>query len=128
MKNFRYVTLAALLLASVVAGCDWNPFRKKPVVADPPLANVGPMDNTNGETDPIRPDPIVEPPPVVEDPIIIPPPATGTTYTIKKGDNLWRIAERYLGDPQRFRDILAANPGLDEKKLPVGQTIKIPPK
>ena len=130
MKNFKYVTLAALLLSLVVAGCDWNPFRKKPVVTEPPMGNVTAMDNTPTRPDPIRPDPVVKQPPVVvpDDPIPPPPPAGGTTYVIKKGDNLWRIAERYLGNPQRYRDILAANPGLDEKKLPIGQTIKIPPK
>ena len=130
MKNVKYVALTALLLSSMLAGCNsWNPFRKKPVPAEPPLADVGTMDNTAVVADPIRPD-AVDPPVVAakSDPIPVAPPAGGDTYTIKKGDNLWRIAVTHLGDGQRYRDILAANPGLDEKKLPIGKTIKLPPK
>ncbi|MCZ7576322.1 MAG: LysM peptidoglycan-binding domain-containing protein [Dehalococcoidia bacterium] len=32
-----------------------------------------------------------------------------TTYTVVRGDNLWRIAERYLGDGFRWRDIWKLN-------------------
>jgi len=132
MKNFKYVTLAALLLSSMVVGCNssWNPFRKKPVVADPPLAPVTTVDKTNVGADPVRPDPVVDPPVVVkDDPVpLVTPPATGTTYTIKKKDTLWSIAVAHLGNGQRYREIIAANPGLDPQKLAIGQTIKIPPK
>ena len=51
-----------------------------------------------------------------------------TTYTIQKGDTLWSITVRCLGDGRRFREILAANPGLNASKLAVGQTINIPPR
>ena len=134
MKNLKYVTLAALLLSCVVAGCGWNPFRKKPVAAEPPIVNVAAMDNTGAGTDTIRPDTAgagasagtdtavaVAPVPVV-------PPAGGTTYTIKKKDTLWSIAAKYLGSGKRWPEIVSANPGLDPKKLGIGQTIKIPPK
>ena len=139
MKNFKYVTLASLLLASLTAGCNhpWNPFRKKEP-AQPPLANVAPMDNT-AATDAPRPDGVVT---VVEAPAgtntataggtadttPVAAPSGGTSYTIKKKDTLWSIAVKHLGDGQRYREIIAANPGLDPKKLAVGQTIKIPPK
>ncbi|MBL7219792.1 MAG: LysM peptidoglycan-binding domain-containing protein [Phycisphaerae bacterium] len=131
-KNFKYATLAAVLFSFMLAGCNasWNPFRKKePVVADPPLANVTTLDNTGVTPDPVRPDPVVDPPVVKNDPVPpVAPPAAGTTYTIKKKDTLWSIAAAHLGDGQRYREILAANPGLDAKKLAVGQTIKLPPK
>lgn len=32
-------------------------------------------------------------------------------YTIKHGDWLWYIADRYLGNPERYSDIAALNPG-----------------
>jgi len=132
MKNFKYVTLAAMLLSFAVAGCNssWNPFRKKPVAADPPLAAVTTIDNTGAGGDTIRPDTVVDPPVVVkDDPVpVVPAPSAGSTYTIKKKDTLWSIAVTHLGNGQRYREIIAANPGLDPKKLAVGQTIKLPPK
>ncbi|MBC8372158.1 MAG: LysM peptidoglycan-binding domain-containing protein, partial [Planctomycetes bacterium] len=78
---------------------------------------------------PVFPDPTVHPPVVKNDSVFsVVLLAAGTTYTIKKKDTLWSIAAAHLGDGQRYREILAANPGLDAKKLAVGQTIKLPPK
>ena len=47
-------------------------------------------------------------------------------YVIQKDDSLYRIAERELGDPQQWRRILAANPGLKADALPIGDSIVIP--
>ncbi len=145
MKNVKYAALVALLLGSMSAGCSnnsWNPFRKK--TPPPAPVDVATMDNTSLGADAVRPTTINTATPVATDPIPVssgggttiistpdPVPATGggeTTYTIQKKDTLWSIATRLLGNGQRYRDILAANPGLDAKKLAVGQTIKIPPK
>ncbi|MDP6544834.1 MAG: LysM domain-containing protein [Phycisphaerae bacterium] len=144
MKNFKYVALVALLLSSMLAGCNasWNPFRKKPVVADPPLAAVTTLDNTGAGAEAIRPDTSTgtgtgtgtdltagtDTTGTAADTTPPPPVAGETTYTIKKKDTLWSIAAKYLGNGQRYREILATNPGLDAKKLAVGQTIKLPPK
>jgi len=49
-------------------------------------------------------------------------------YTVEKGDTLWSIAKRYLGDGKRWKDIVSSNPGLDPKKLKVGQKIVLPAK
>lgn len=50
-------------------------------------------------------------------------------YVIKDGDNLWKIAADQLGSGIRYKEILAVNPGLDEKKaLTVGSKIKLPAK
>ena len=56
------------------------------------------------------------------------PPAqpASRTYTIRKGDTLWSIAQREYGDGQRWKDISAANPSADPKKLAVGQQITLP--
>lgn len=54
--------------------------------------------------------------------------AAPSTYTIKSGDTPMAIARKTLGSAQRWRDIMKANPGLDENRLRVGQTIKIPKK
>lgn len=55
--------------------------------------------------------------------------ATGQrSHTVAKGDNLYRLAERYLGKGTRWPDIVAANPGIDPDHLPVGEPIVIPPK
>lgn len=54
------------------------------------------------------------------------PAAGGQTYTVQKGDTLWSIAKSYYGDGQKWRDIVNANPGLNPKKLRVGQQITLP--
>ncbi len=48
------------------------------------------------------------------------------SYRVVADDSLWRIAERSLGDGERWREILALNPGLDAKKLLVGTELKLP--
>jgi len=150
MKNFKYAALVALLAASMTAGCknnSWNPFRKK--TPPPAPVDLATMDNTDMGSDAIRPTTLdtgstpVQPETVAissntgdgtitsfPDTTTTPPPATGggTSYVVRKGDTLWRIAVNHLGDGQRYRDILAANPGLDARKLAVGQSIKIPPR
>ena len=52
--------------------------------------------------------------------------ALAHTYTVRSGDTLQRIASRLYGDAQRWRDIAEANPGLDPRRLRVGQMIKLP--
>lgn len=56
------------------------------------------------------------------------PPAqpASRTYTIRKGDTFWSIAQREYGNGQKWKDISAANPSADPKKLAVGQQITLP--
>ena len=54
------------------------------------------------------------------------PPAGGRTHTIRKGDTLWSLAVQYYGNGQRWVDIANANPGVNPKKLYVGNDLVIP--
>jgi nucleoid-associated protein YgaU len=48
------------------------------------------------------------------------------TYRVEDGDMLEAIAQRKLGKRSRWPEIVAANPGLDPKKLRAGTVIKLP--
>lgn len=55
--------------------------------------------------------------------LYIPDKRENRLYTIKPGDSLWRIAQRYR---TAVNNILAANSGLNPNRLTVGQKILIP--
>jgi 5'-nucleotidase len=47
-------------------------------------------------------------------------------YVVKKGDTLWDISKARYGTALKWKQIAAANPGINPDKLPVGKTIVIP--
>lgn len=47
------------------------------------------------------------------------------THTVVRGDTLWGIAKKYLGNGNRYKEIISLN-GLSSTILHVGQTLKIP--
>jgi LysM repeat protein len=50
-------------------------------------------------------------------------------YTIKSGDSLWSIAQKQLGNGDRFKEILKLNPNISaESNLVIGTKLKIPAK
>lgn len=51
-----------------------------------------------------------------------------TTHTVRSGDSLWLLADRYLGDGQQWPRILRANSGLidDPQMLQTGWVLNIP--
>lgn len=53
-----------------------------------------------------------------------------TYYVIEKGDTLWAIAKKFLGDGSRYPEIFEANREviIDADKIFPGQKIRIPPK
>jgi nucleoid-associated protein YgaU len=57
-----------------------------------------------------------------------PAPAAATTYTVKAGDTLSKIAKETLGDAKAYMAIFEANKGLltDPDKIKPGQVLKIP--
>lgn len=48
-----------------------------------------------------------------------------TTYTVKKGDSLWKIAKNLLGNGNKYKLIQSVN-GLSGSLIKVGQKLKIP--
>lgn len=46
------------------------------------------------------------------------------THTVKKGDRLWNIAKKYLGNGNRYKEIMSIN-GLKSDRINVGQVLKI---
>lgn len=48
-----------------------------------------------------------------------------TTYTVKKGDSLWKIAKKLLGNGSKYPLIKKAN-GISKDLIRVGQKLKIP--
>jgi nucleoid-associated protein YgaU len=55
-------------------------------------------------------------------------PAAATSYTVKPGDTLSRIAREHLGDANAFMEIFNANRDQlsDPNKIQAGQVLKIP--
>ena len=52
--------------------------------------------------------------------------APGGTYVVQSGDTLGEIAQKTLGSATRWKEIQAANPGLDPKRLFVGAKLVLP--
>lgn len=50
---------------------------------------------------------------------------TAKTYTVKKGDTLWAIAKKELGDGQKYKDLAKLNNISDPNKIQVGQVLKL---
>jgi LysM repeat protein len=48
-------------------------------------------------------------------------------HIVKPGDTLWKLSARYLGDGNRWKEFLSANPALGNRSaLKVGATLRIP--
>ena len=54
--------------------------------------------------------------------------APGWFYRVRSGDSLTTIAERELGTFKRYKEILALNPGIKPRALPVGNVLRMPPR
>lgn len=51
--------------------------------------------------------------------------ASYTTYTVQKGDSLWKIARRHLGNGNKYKLIQSAN-NMKGELIRIGQQLKIP--
>lgn len=52
--------------------------------------------------------------------------ASGRTHKVGKGESLWKIAERTLGNGKRWGEIAALNPQVNPDKLVAGTVLKLP--
>ena len=57
-----------------------------------------------------------------------PPENSNTTYTVKKGDCLWKIAKRFYGNGASYKKIFNANRDKisNPNKIQIGQVLTIP--
>ena len=86
----------------------------------PTLPTLPPLTETNPPASPITNMPVTPTPPPIAD---VAPTATVKEYTIVKGDYFEKIAK---ANGLTSAAIEKANPGVDSKKLKVGQKIQIP--
>lgn len=95
-----------------------------PEVEGEPARTTAPRDTIAREVRETRAAEAAAPPTVRDAPRL----AAGNTYTVQAGDNLTRIAKQFLGDGERWDELLHANADqLDTpKKLRVGMVLKLP--
>lgn len=55
----------------------------------------------------------------------VPPVIIGRTYTVKQGDSLWGIAQKYLGQGSRYPEIVRLN-GITNNTIHPGMVLKLP--
>lgn len=135
-----YITVSCVLAVSIVGlvamliqGCK----REKPedTLTPPPLdfTNTTPVIDTNTpdlsfSNPPVSVPPFDTNPPALVPPVapvepVVPPAATGSEYTIVKGDTLAVIAKK---NGVSLSALQTANPGVVPTKLKIGQKITIP--
>jgi len=51
---------------------------------------------------------------------------SNATWKVGRGESLWKIAERTLGDGKRWREIAELNPAIDPDRLELGALLKLP--
>ena len=117
--------LIALVAMAALVGCKNN---KKSPQTNPAVTHITPVASSPSYTAPVYTPaktytPSYTPAPAPVAPTVA---ASGTTYTIRKGDTLYSIARTHYGNGKDWQRIASANPGLDPTKLRVGQSIVIP--
>jgi len=122
----KHTVLITVICLGAAIGCQRK--AKPELAAVPPPAEpvqVQPYQADPVQFAPVAPAPVAEPVYAAPAPVAAPAPSHAS-YTIKKGDSYWKIAERHYGNGLRWTDIAEANPGIDPKKLPVGKSIVLP--
>ncbi|HEX4052729.1 MAG TPA: LysM peptidoglycan-binding domain-containing protein [Tepidisphaeraceae bacterium] len=120
------LTIPAVAVAILMlAGCQEQ--SSKPTATDSAALNVTPASTAVAYNDPApTPVPTAAPDPALSASSAAPSAASGNTYTVKRGDTLWKIASTHYGDGKKWHEIADANPGLTPSALRVGQTITLP--
>ena len=125
----KYHTLRMLLGINLLAGCLlfqgcglFNGRSGSDEATDIPDNDLGPVEVIDNDSTQVAPT-FVEP--VAPRPVapVVPAKLLTTPYTVMKGDTISGIAYRYY---LRWQDVLAVNPGLNPKRLRIGQVIQLP--
>lgn len=87
------------------------PYAAKKVVEDT-TRNIGKAGQVLSVETPPRPDEREQP----------------KTYTLVKGDNLWKVAQKFLGNGAKYKEIQKLNniTNAQLKRLPIGMIVKLP--
>jgi peptidoglycan endopeptidase LytF len=111
------------LMALLMQGCGQS--KEPGTPSEATTSNLPPsfVEETNPPIPTSNPPVAVTPPAVVETPIPPEVPAGATEYAIAKGDSFSTIAPKFHVTAKAIAD---ANPGVDSKKLQIGQKIHIP--
>jgi nucleoid-associated protein YgaU len=122
--------LGLMALAAVAGGCSSSNKDAKSTALRPAVIDIAPSAPAAyaSPVQPIAPVAVaqpVEPAPVAYSPAAAPA-VGGSTYTVQKGDSLYKIARERYGDPKQWQKIAAANPGINPNSLKVGQTLTMP--
>jgi 5'-nucleotidase / UDP-sugar diphosphatase len=131
MKLARSLSLLCAAGLVAVVGCNNN---KKTATgpANPSVADIRPVNAAPAPAPmPVQPVQPIQPvvsdtPPTVTQVASATPQITGSTYTIQKGDTLYKVARAKYGDQSAVKRIVAANPGLSPNTIKVGQKINLP--
>jgi LysM repeat protein len=111
------------LMALLMQGCGQS--KEPPLPTETVPSNTPPafVETTNVPVTPSNPPVIVTTPAAPETPPAPVVPAGATEYTIVKGDILENIAKNFHVSVKAITDV---NPGIEPKKLKIGQKIHIP--
>jgi 5'-nucleotidase len=128
MNMKSYLVIGAFAVAALTGGCSM--FSKSPsrTQVNPAVTDIAPTPPA-----PLYVPAPAQPQPVQSVAIATPtdggasaPIAAGGTYTVQRGDTLYKLAREHYGDGKQWTRITAANPGLSPQSLKIGQKIMIP--
>jgi nucleoid-associated protein YgaU len=135
MRAWMVVGLVVAFSFCLVAGCGPKKTEELPAVdvtdvkTEPPTTPGAPLPPDRVTTERSVTKPATEKPvkPVTEKPAAD---AGMKTYTVEKGDTLFKIAHKFYGDGKLWPKIFDANKDKikSSDKVPVGTVLKIPPK
>jgi nucleoid-associated protein YgaU len=121
----KYAIPALVVSLLIAAGCQQ---QAKPAATDSAALDVSPAPAPAAQVAYASPAPMqsMTPDPALAPAAPVAGSASANTYTIRKGDTLWKIASQHYGDGKKWHEIADANPGLSPSSLRVGQSISLP--
>ena len=120
----KFILGGALIVGTAVVGCQQQAQKPAQTTSIRPAA-LDVSSPAVSSTPTYQPAPVT-PPANESTPAQSSAAATTASYTVKKGDTLYRIAKDRYGDGKQWQKIASANPGVSPSTLRVGQTLVIP--